>query len=154
MKEKTTAFITLGCIFSLFFYYKIYSTESANVAEVENVKSTEQVVQELVEKINSNNDPMQVSDSPNVDSKKDLECILGQQETDQMSFSESFKYHRECNGKGSLFSWNGSEYSTLLASEVIPQKTLIAEKSVKSKPADKHHLALQQEILGTTIGNK
>ena len=51
MKEKTTAFITLGCIFSLFFYYKIYSTESANVAEVENVKSTEQVVQELVEKI-------------------------------------------------------------------------------------------------------
>ena len=152
MKEKTTAFITLGCIFSLFFYYKIYSTESANVAEVENVKSTEQVVQELVEKINSNNDPMQVSDSPNVDSKKDLECILGQQETDQMSFSESFKYHRECNGKGSMFSWNGSEYSTLLASEVIPQKTPAAKKPVK--PIDKHHLALQQEILGTTVGSK
>ena len=152
MKEKTTAFITLGCIFSLFFYYKIYSTESANIAEFENVKSTEQVVQELVEKINSNNDPMQVSDSPNVDSKKDLECILGQQETDQMSFSESFKYHRECNGKGSLFSWNGSEYSTLLASEVIPQKTPAAKKPVKS--IDKHHLALQQEILGTTVGSK
>ena len=152
MKEKTTAFITLGCIFSLFFYYKIYSTDSTNVAKVENVKSTEQVVQELVEKINSNNDPMQVSDSPNVDSKKDLECILGQQETDQMSFSESFKYHRECNGKGSLFSWNGSEYSTLLASEVIPQKTPVAKKPVKS--IDKHHLALQQEVLGVTVGSK
>ena len=87
-----------------------------------------------------------------LDSKKDLECILGQQETDQMSFSESFKYHRECNGKGSLFSWNGSEYSTLLASEVIPQKTPVAEKPVKS--IDKHHLALQQEILGTTVGSK
>jgi hypothetical protein len=152
MKEKTTAFITLGCIFSLFFYYKIYSTDSTNVAKVENTKSTEQVVQELVEKINSNNDPVQISDSPNVDSKKDLECILGQQETDQMSFSESFKYHRECNGKGSMFSWKGSEYSTLLASEVIPQKTPVAEKPVKS--IDKHHLALQQEILGTTVGSK
>ena len=152
MKEKTTAFITLGCIFSLFFYYKIYSPDNDNVAKVESVKSTEQVVQELVEKINSNNDSVQVSDSPDVDVEKDSKCILSQQEIDQMSFSESFKYNRDCNGKGSMFSWNGSEFSTLLASEVVPQKDLNASKPEKS--IDKHHLALQQEILGNTVGNK
>jgi len=152
MKEKTTAFITLGCIFSLFFYYKIYSPDNDNVAKVESVKSTEQVVQELVEKINSNNDSVQVSDSPDVDVEKDSKCILSQQEIDQMSFSESFKYCRDCNGKGSMFSWNGSEFSTLLASEVVPQKDLNAIKPEKS--IDKHHLALQQEILGNTVGNK
>ena len=54
MKEKTTAFVTLGCIFSLFFYYKIFSPNNTNIAELESEKSTEQVVQELVEKINSN----------------------------------------------------------------------------------------------------
>jgi len=152
MKEKTTAFITLGCIFSLFFYYKIYSPDNDNVAKVESVKSTEQVVQELVEKINSNNDSVQVSDSPDVDVEKDSKCILSQQEIDQMSFSESFKYNRDCNGKGSMFLWNGSEFSTLLASEVVPQKDLNASKPEKS--IDKHHLALQQEILGNTVGNK
>jgi len=40
----------------------------------------------------------------------------------------------------------------LLASEVVPQKDLNASKPEKS--IDKHHLALQQEILGNTVGNK
>jgi len=152
MKEKTTAFITLGCIFSLFFYYKIYSSDNANIAVVEDVKSTEQVIEKLVEKMNSDDVPVNISDSPDVEKEKDVDCILSQQEIDQMSFSESFKYNRGCNGKGSRFSWKGSEYSTLLASEVVPQKDSNANKPAKS--IDKHHLALQQEILGGTVGNK
>ena len=152
MKEKTTAFVTLGCIFSLFFYYKIFSPNNANIAELESEKSTEQVVQELVEKINSNSESTQVSDSPEADSSQDVECSVDQSSIDNMTFSESFKYNRECNGKNSMFTWKGNEYSTLLASEVIPSQDPIADKS--KKIVDKHHLALQQGILEVTIGNK
>ena len=152
MKEKTTAFVTLGCIFSLFFYYKIYSPNNENIVEVESTKSPEQVVQELVEKINNDNESTQVSISPEVDLSKDTECSLEQSAIDQMTFSESFKYSRECNGKDSMFTWKGNEYSALLASEVIPSQDKVAEEPKKS--VDKRHLALQQQILDVTIGNK
>ncbi len=152
MKEKTTAFITLGCIFSLFFYYKIYSPDNGTIANVESEKSTQQVVQELVDKINNTSESTLVSDSPEAEILKDVECALEQLEIDKMTFSKSFKYHRECNGQGSMFTWKGNEYSTLLASEVVPSQNKVADKTKKT--VDKHQLALQQGILGVTIGNK
>ena len=102
--------------------------------------------------INNNSESVQVSDSPEADSSKDVECSLDQSNIDNMTFSESFKYNRECNGKNSMFTWKGNEYTALLASEVIPAQDPIADKSKKN--VDKHHLALQQGILEVTIGNK
>ena len=87
-----------------------------------------------------------------MDLSKDTECSLEQSAIDQMTFSESFKYSRECNGKDSMFTWKGNEYSALLASEVIPSQDKVAEEPKKS--VDKRHLALQQQILDVTIGNK
>ena len=99
MKEKITAFVTLGCIFSLFFYYKIYSSNNENITEVDFPKSSEKVVQKLVEKINDNNLNTEVSDTPKKESPQNTECSLSPSETDHMTFSESFKYYRECTSK-------------------------------------------------------
>ena len=38
MKERVTALLTLGCIFSLFFYYKVYSTNVDNFSSINNIE--------------------------------------------------------------------------------------------------------------------
>ena len=157
MKEKTTAILTLGCIFSLFFYYKISSPNHQDIA-VDNTISENEVVQQLIEKVENKNVENQISESflevESSDEEKS-ECLLIQAEIDAMTFSETFKYHRECNGSGTLFTWNNKEYSTLLASEKksTNQDQVVKQSSIP-KVVDPNHIELHKEVLDATVGNK
>ena len=158
MKEKTTAIVTLGCIFSLFFYYKIFSPDQQNVAENNSISEIE-IVQHLVEKVESKNVENLISESPvetgNSSDESKSECLLIQDETDSMSFSDSFKYYRKCNGQGTLFTWKNNEYSTFLASEKITiKKDPIVNQTTSTMVVDPVHLDLHKEVLNATVGNK
>ena len=48
-------------------------------------------------------------------------CLLGNQETNMMSFKEAFGYYRKCLGSDNQFNWKGIEYTTLLFSEIENQ---------------------------------
>ena len=50
MKEKITAFLTLGCIFSLFFYYKIYSPTNEVSSNI-TISHEEEVINKLADEI-------------------------------------------------------------------------------------------------------
>ena len=42
-------------------------------------------------------------------------------DTDVLNFSEAFGYYRQCLGADSSFQWQGADYTTILAEEVIIQ---------------------------------
>ena len=46
-------------------------------------------------------------------------CSLKPIKTDVFSFGDAFHYYRKCLGSDSSFQWQGSNYTTLLAEEVI-----------------------------------
>ena len=121
MKDKVTAFLTLGCIFSLFFYYKVYSTNSNET--ITNINQKDAIDLESTQAVNDLDDSIynvDISDSAEeVENINNSECSLNVNQTDEMSFSDSFKYYRECNGSNSLFIWNDKKYTTLLSSEII-----------------------------------
>ena len=48
-------------------------------------------------------------------------CTLESIATDTLTFSEAFRYYRQCRGDDSSFQWKGVEYTTLLSKEVIIQ---------------------------------
>ena len=158
MKEKITAIITLSCVFSLFFYYKIYSSDNLNTVKYESV-SDESVVNDLMEKIENEAVENNISESLDIQNDSDVKelCSLSQDEIDLMTFSDSFKYHRDCNGKGTVFTWKSNEYSTLLASEKVSdiknQVNIADENPESNDDIDKYNQHLQKSILETTVGN-
>ena len=158
MKERITAIITLSCIFSLFFYYKIYSSDDLQTVNYKSV-STESVVNKIVEKIENETLKNKISDSTNdiQELTKNSVCSLDQEKLDSMTFSESFKYNRECNGKGTLFTWKNNEYSTLFASEKLEEiknkSNLASESPIKKDEVNKFQIELEKATLSTTIGN-
>ena len=48
-------------------------------------------------------------------------CALDLFDTDVLNFSEAFGYYRQCLGADSSFQWQGADYTTILAEEVIIQ---------------------------------
>jgi len=156
MKERITAFLTLGCIFSLFFYYKVYSNDNNSFSSLENQSKTQEVVDELINEINEIE--IQISDSSEevMNKESNNECSLDQNETDVLAFSDAFKYYRNCNGSKAEFVWNENEYSTLLASEVIetPSLTTNDDNSISGNKVDKHHYGLQKEMIGVSLDTK
>ena len=141
MREKIISTITLTSIFTLFLYYKINSTDNNIVVSQIDVKSnlidydidsnvSDQIIEEIV-----------VEDG----------CSLSQSETDSYSFSDAFKYYRNCLGKGEVFSWNSNSYKTLLATETIINSEDDNESMTvnnKNQSADKEHLHLLNQMIG------
>ena len=156
MKEKITAIVTLSCVFSLFFYYKIYSSDNLNTVQNESVYD-ESVVNDLIEKIENETVENNISESSDLENDSDIKesCSLSQDEVDLMTFSDSFKYHRDCNGKGTIFTWKSNEYSTFLASEKVQniknQVNIVDENSDTNDDIDKYSQHLQKSILETTV---
>ena len=156
MKDKLIATITLGCIFSLFFYYKIAASNEGNiVSNVNNVDSVEQFVEEVIKK---ENDMLKVnssiSDSDIIESVEDDVCNLDVSETNALDFSDAFKYFRNCNGSNSLFNWNNKAYSTLLKSEIENNILLTEDEEVNEdndSNVDKNHLQLQSQLIGDNL---
>ena len=82
---------------------------------------------------------------------------MDQEKLDSMTFSESFKYNRECNGKGTLFTWKNNEYSTLFASEKVEElknkSNVASESPIKKDEVNKFQIELEKATLSTTVGN-
>ncbi|SVE44724.1 uncharacterized protein METZ01_LOCUS497578, partial [marine metagenome] len=78
MKDKLIATVTLGFIFSLFFYYKVVNPSNDNVVStITNTDSVEEFVQEVIEKENNmleNISP--ISDSMETEEKENEGCNL------------------------------------------------------------------------------
>tara|TARA_B100001113_G_C20929748_1_gene543844 strand:- start:243 stop:713 length:471 start_codon:yes stop_codon:yes gene_type:complete len=156
MKEKITAILTLGCIFSLFFYYKVNTTTDDSFTSINNLDETQEIVEKLI--IDIENIETELSDSFEQlsPSQSNDECSLDQNETDVLAFSDAFKYYRDCNGKTSTFVWNEVEYTTVLASEKSDTYDSITnnESTIKNNKVDKHHYNLQKDMSGISLDTK
>ena len=141
MREKIIATITLTSIFTLFLYYKINSNDNNIAVSQIDIKS------DLIDYDIESNISDQIIEEVVV---KD-ECSLSQSETDSYSFSDAFKYYRNCLGKGEVFSWNSNSYKTLLATETIINSEDENESMTinnKNQSADKEHLHLLNQMIG------
>ena len=106
-----------------------------NVVEQNNLMPENEIVIDLIDDIEEANIEVEI--------EKGI-CNLNKEKTDDLSFSNAFKYYRDCLGKDKTFSWNSNIYSTLLSNET--EKVNIAIHN--SNQADKSHLDLQNEIIG------
>ena len=154
MKDKLIAAVTLGFIFSLFFYYKVVNPSEDNiVSTITSTDSVEEFVQEVIEKENNmleNISP--ISDSMETEEKE--ECNLNDEQTDNLEFAKAFKYYRNCNGTNTLFDWNNKTYSTILKSEIKNEVLLTKDEEVKEdspSAVDKKHLQLQSQLIGDNL---
>ena len=154
MKDKLIAAVTLGFIFSLFFYYKVVNPSEDNiVSTITSTDSVEEFVQEVIEKENNmleNISP--ISDSMETEEKE--ECNLNDEQTDSLEFAKAFKYYRNCNGTNTLFDWNNKTYSTILKSEIKNEVLLTKDEEVKEdspSAVDKKHLQLQSQLIGDNL---
>ena len=154
MKDKLIAAVTLGFIFSLFFYYKVVNPSEGNIASpITSTDSVEEFVQEVIEKENNmleNISP--ISDSMETEEKE--ECNLNDEQTDNLEFAKAFKYYRNCNGTNTLFDWNNKTYSTILKSEIKNEVLLTKDEEVKEdspSAVDKKHLQLQSQLIGDNL---
>ena len=141
MREKIISTITLTSIFTLFLYYKINSNDNNIAVSQIDIKS------DLIDyDIDSN-----VSDQIIEEIVVEDGCSLSQSETDSYSFSDAFKYYRNCLGKGEVFSWNSNSYKTLLATETIINSEDENESMTinnKNQSVDKEHLNLLNQMIG------
>ena len=146
MKEKLSALLTLGCIFSLFFYYKIINpVESDMINSNINNDSKMQFEKTIIDE-----DIFLVNDmvAENIGNIED-DCNLDLDKTNKMDFSSAFKYFRNCNGSNSTFSWNNNVYSTILLSEIKSHDNELNQlNDDNSLVVDKKHLSLQNHIIG------
>ena len=141
MREKIIATITLTSIFTLFLYYKINSNDNNIAVSQIDIKS------DLIDYNIDSNVSGQIIEEIVVEDG----CSLNQSETDSYSFSDAFKYYRNCLGKGEVFSWNSNSYKTLLATETIINSEDENESMTinnKNQSADKEHLHLLNQMIG------
>ena len=152
MKEKLIAIITLGFIFSLFFYYKVINPVENEIASssINNHEKTSEI--EVIKDSN-----ITLVDEIAIEEKNENNnCNLDVNKTNQMDFSSAFKYYRDCNGSDSKFAWNDNLYSTILLSEVKSSPLILQVHQVEFKQkdndnnyvVDKKHLQLQNSIIG------
>ena len=88
-----------------------------------------------------------IEDKQEADLENEIEekvCALNKEQTDKLSFSDAFKYYRDCLGKNETFFWKSNVYSTLLSHE-MEEVNLAIQNSTQ---IDKEHLVLQNEIIG------
>ena len=141
MKERLSAVLAVGIIFSLFFYYKVINPVENNM-NISSINQNKEILEfEIIEDENIN-----IIDEIAIDEKNENHCSLDLENTDSMDFSSAFKYYRECNGSSSTFSWNNNLYSTILSSEVTPDNNNQANN--ENLIVDKKHLNLQNAIIG------
>lgn len=155
MKDKLIAITTLGFIFSLFFYYKVVSPVDSTLTS-KKIDESDPVVN-FVNQIEEQ-EKMEAIINPIIDSlnsEDNVSCKLNIDETNELSFSEAFKYYRECGGNNSSFNWNENVYSTLLKSEFEAKAKLVqnieSSKINNFEVADKSHLQLQNQLIGDNL---
>ena len=78
----------------------------------------------------------EVNSIKNSDSNEEIFPSIVEQEK---SFSEAFAEARSSLGSGKIFSWNGSEYSTLYAEEKTDDTSILVENETKSNDLKGHY---------------
>tara|TARA_Y100000996_G_scaffold86632_1_gene60408 strand:+ start:132 stop:605 length:474 start_codon:yes stop_codon:yes gene_type:complete len=156
MKDKLIATITLGLIFSLFFYYKVVNPNHENlVSSANNIDPVEEFVLEVINKEkNMLNEAIVISNSEETVNNTKDECSFDNIETDEWEFSAAFKYYRNCNGGNSVFNWKNKAYSTLMKSDIEDAFLLTDEEELnedKNSTVDKKHLQLQSQMIGDNL---
>lgn len=157
MKDKLIAVTTLGFIFSLFFYYKVISPVdiTSTLSEIGESNKVVHFDVQISEEKKLNEMTTSTAGSFELDENDNMNCKLHVDETNELSFSDAFKYFRSCNGTDSSFNWNENIYSTLLKSEVESKILLTADDETTKiedfSVADKKHLLLQNELIGDNL---
>ena len=157
MKDKLIAATTLGLIFSLFFYYKVISPadSASSLSEIDKSNQVEYFDTQIREEIKLNEMTAPTVGNFELDENDNINCKMDINQTNELSFSEAFKYFRICNGSDSRFNWNENIYSTLLKSEVDSEIPLtVDDVTINNKDfsiADKKHLLLQNELIGDNL---
>ncbi len=157
MKDKLIAITTLGFIFSLFFYYKVISPldSTSTLSEIDESNHLVNFDFQISEDKKVNEMTTPIVDSFELNRNDNVNCRLNTHETNELSFSDAFKYFRNCNGTDSNFNWNENIYSTLLKSEVENKLLLTADDETTKiedfSRADKKHLLLQNELIGDNL---
>jgi len=157
MKDKLIAVATLGFIFSLFFYYKVISPvdSTSTLSEIDESNQVVHFDVQISEEKKLNEMTTSTAGSFELDENDNMNCKLHVDETNELSFSDAFKYFRICNGTDSSFNWNENIYSTLLKSEVESKILLTADDETTKiedfSVADKKHLLLQNELIGDNL---
>ena len=157
MKDKLIAVTTLGFIFSLFFYYKVISPvdSTSTLSEIDESNQVAHFDVQIIEGKKLNEVTTPIADYFELDEGDNINCKLNVEETNELSFSDAFKYFRSCNGTDSSFNWNENIYSTLLKSEVESKILLTADDETTKiediSVADKKHLLLQNELIGDNL---
>ena len=140
MKEKIMAVTTLGFIFSLFFYYKVINPMAEATPSLSDVNNP--IIGHVQKNVENQEGIDIVSSIPITIESQSFEqqdCDLNNDETNQLKFSDAFKYYRQCNEENKLFVWNNNIYTTLLKSEV-KNDNLLTDK--------KNHLKVQNQLVG------
>ena len=106
MKEKITLFIALSFLVGLTVYKKSFDT-TVEFANSIPAQSNEDVVEENL----TNNNVVETNNE--IDPSN---CKTNELDTDQLQFSEAFKYYRNCNHD--IFIWKGTEYTAILKTEI------------------------------------
>ena len=118
-------------------------------SSLENTATKESLVSEEIIPVQIENTSMDYYDNgatgatPFKETKSELDysamnfCTLELFDTDVLNFSEAFGYYRQCLGADSSFQWQGSDYTTILAEEVIIQvaDSVIVDSSGKENDA-------------------
>jgi len=146
MKEMLTLILIITSVFSLFLYYKL-NPEVAN--KIANHNYEENDVSAVIT-INEDNNILKESFDEEIDVDN---CTLNETSTNYLSFQEAFKYYRNCLGDDNVFKWNNNYYLTKLANEMNTNNLLVNKdnESINNKEADKLHLQLQNDIIGTHL---
>jgi len=108
---------------------------SVQVSGYSTVIPEKEIVIDLIEDMEEDNLEIEIEEEV---------CAHNKEQTDKFSFSDAFKYYRECLGKNETFSWNSNTYSTLLSNELEEVNIAIQNNN----QVDREHLILQNEILG------
>ena len=106
MKEKMSLFIALSFLLCLTVYKKSI-TNNTEILENSLIETSE---------ILENSETNIITENNNIYDEVNEQCLKGEQNTDQLSFNDAFKYYRDCNND--IFKWNGLEYTTLLKKDV------------------------------------
>ena len=145
MKDKAIAFLTLSVVFSLFLFYKINPNETSNgIAVKDNNLESFSIIE-----LDKGDDKEVLGEMENDKvNAEENSCIYNQNEIDNLTFSEAFKYSRNCIGENMIFSWNGNEYKTVLKSELEKEIHIVDSNNSVDLKADKEHMQLQNEMFG------
>ena len=122
MKEKiTVAIVTIFCV-GMYWISRTSNITSSNDSLIS--EEIPQIIEDqTIDYIDFETPESTLTDKAvfKLEHQEIKRCTLESKETDVLTFGKAFEYYRDCLGSDNNFTWNGSEYTTLLSDELIIQ---------------------------------